>query len=350
MGVWYTTRERVKAAVDIKESARANAQIDRMIEDASRSIDRLCHREFFPWTGTRYFDWPDRNSPTPWRLWLGRNEIVTLSEVTGAGTAIPLDSVFLEPSDAGPPYNRLELDRSATSSFDTGNTPQRNIALTGVFAGAPVTETMAGMENGALDDVADVIFVSDGSLIGVGALLRVDDERMIVVGRAVSDDADGAIDTGGALSAQLNDNAILYAGNDLFPGEVILIGAERMLVTDVAGSTVAVTRAWDGSVLAPHLEAAEIFTYRKLTVQRGVLGTTAAAHSHHDVIRVWNPPGPVEGLCVAKTLVALAQEGSQYARVIGSGENQREARGSGLKEKCAEVYNQYGRKARVGAI
>lgn len=54
----YATREQVKQALDIKESARSDLQIDIAIEAASDSVDGLLHRVFYPQVMTRYFDWP----------------------------------------------------------------------------------------------------------------------------------------------------------------------------------------------------------------------------------------------------------------------------------------------------
>ena len=56
--VWYCTREDVKRALDVKETVQSNGQIDRRIAASTDSIEGLCHRRFYPWTGTRYLDWP----------------------------------------------------------------------------------------------------------------------------------------------------------------------------------------------------------------------------------------------------------------------------------------------------
>jgi len=39
MGIWYATREQVKAALDAAETARNDAQVDRAIESGARSIE-----------------------------------------------------------------------------------------------------------------------------------------------------------------------------------------------------------------------------------------------------------------------------------------------------------------------
>ncbi|MBH1939043.1 hypothetical protein I5Q34_33110, partial [Streptomyces sp. AV19] len=111
-----------------------------------------------------------------------------------------------------------------------------------------------------------------------------------------------------------------------------------------------VKRAWDGSVLAAHAANADIYTPRTLTVTRGALGTTAAAMSAGDDVYRWDPPGPVRELTVAEALTSLLQGQSGYARVVGSGEAQREASGRGLRDLRESVYTSHGRKARTRAV
>lgn len=65
----YCSREDVMRALDSKLTARNATQIDRAIEAAAQSIDALTHRRFYPWTGTRYFDWPNFQYARPWRPW-----------------------------------------------------------------------------------------------------------------------------------------------------------------------------------------------------------------------------------------------------------------------------------------
>jgi hypothetical protein len=110
-----------------------------------------------------------------------------------------------------------------------------------------------------------------------------------------------------------------------------------------------VRRAVDGSVLTAHDTGASIYVYREVTLRRGVAGTTAAAHDLGALLDVWVPPGPLEGLCVAASLVQIANENSAYARVVGSGEGQREARGAGLAKRWADVKRTFGRRVRMGA-
>jgi hypothetical protein len=129
-------------------------------------------------------------------------------------------------------------------------------------------------------------------------------------------------------------------------GETILIDGERMRVDDIAGNTLVVTRAWDGSTIAAHSVGATIYAPRTLTVERGALGTTAATHSSSAAVYRWDAPGPVRQLCVAEAITSLLQGRSGYARTAGTGENEREATGRGLSELRERVYLSHGRKAR----
>lgn len=343
----YTSREVIKKAVDVSDSARANAQIDRLIEDSSRSVDRLCHRTFYPWTGTVTFDWPDIQSPTAWRFWLyGKRDLYSLTAITSGGVSIDTANVLLYPSD-GPPYDRLEIDQSGSITLESGSTDQGSLSLTGLWT-YDLDERSVTTISATIDASTTSIGVADGSALGVGDTARCGTERMIVVEKR-------AAATGYTLSTNLggemrNTTVSLTGAGTLHPNEMILIDGERMLVADVVGTTAIVSRQQDGTVLAAHTAGATVYAYRTLTVERAALGTTAAGHTAGDALLRFIPPAPVEGLTIAKTLTALAQENSSYARVIGSGENQREARGAGLAAKIREVYDGYAKRLRQGVI
>jgi hypothetical protein len=350
MGVWYCTRESVKSAVDVRDSVRANAQIDRIIEDVSRGIENsTCRRVFHPRIMTQTWDWPDEDRPTPWRIWLGgKSELISVSAVSSGGVSIATSAVELYPT-YGPPYTRVELDRSTTASFTNAGTPQDAISITGLYGGAALDERAVGTIAEDLDTSETLIDVSDVSVIGVGSLLRCDTERMIVTGTR-------ALDTGVNLAANIAatnaTTAVTLSTTTAAPepGEVVTIDTERMLVLDRISTTLTVQRAYDGTVLAAHTTPADIYVHRTLVVQRGVSGTTAATHTSGASLLRWYPPGPVEGLAVAESLNQLEQEKSAYARVIGSGEGQREARGAGLADKRCQVRKAYGRRVRMGAV
>lgn len=340
----YCTREDVKSALDVAETARRNPQVDRAIVAGARAVDRLCHRVFYPELRTMTFDWPNPQSPTYNRLWLDANELITLDTLTAGGVTVPNADALLRPDD-GPPYDRIETDDSSSAAFAAGATTQRAIAATGLF-GYRNDEAAAGALAGAVNAVQRTVDVTDGSVVGVGSLLRADTERMLVTGRT-------QITTGQTLQADLVDknNAIVVqvaSGAAFAVGEQVLIDGERMRVDDVAGNTLIVARAVDGSPLATHATGATIYSPRRLLVGRGVLGTTAASHTAV-ALTAWVAPPLVRQLNIAEAIVTLGQETGGYAQQIRAGESAMKFAQS-IEDLRKQVYAAHGRKARIRVV
>lgn len=343
---FYATREEIKAELDVKETARSNARIDRALADATDAVHGLCHRTFYPTVATRYFDWPGSQNGTSWRLWLDANELISVTALSSGGTTIASTDYFLEPNQYGPPYTHIEIDLSGPASFGGGDTHQRDVSISGLF-GYRNDETTAGATTEALDTSETGVDVdaATSAAVGVGSLLRIDSERLIVTGRS---NLDTSQTLGGAgMTNQNNAVTVTVASGAAFAtGEAILIDGERMLVEDIAGNTLVVKRAWDGSTIAAHSVGAAIYAPRSLTVERAALGTTAATHLTAATVYRWTPPGPVRQLCIAEALTDLLQGRSGYARTAGSGDSEREVSGRGLGDLRKRVYNSHGRKAR----
>lgn len=347
MGIWYATREDVKRALDSAETARNNGQVDRAIGAASRSVEGLLKRRFYPEAATRYKDWPNDQYARPWRLWLDKDELISVTTLTAGGVVVPAADYFLEPANDGPPYTHIEIDLASTAAFSSGDTHQRAIEITGVF-GYSADEEAAGQLAEALDASETAVDVTDSEAIGVGDIIKVDSERMIVTGKSMLDTTQNI---GANLTAQANDVTVaVTTGSAYRVDEVILVDSERMLIVDIAGNNLTVKRAWDGSVLAAHTAPADIYAPRTLTVTRGALGTTAATHADTTAITRHVVPELVRDLCIAEALNQLQQEASGYARTAGSGESERLVGGRGLADIRREARAAYGRKARKRAI
>jgi hypothetical protein len=348
--VWYVNRETVKAALDIKQTARRDAQVDRACGTATRMVRGCLHRDFVPWLGTKYFDWPDLQGSSSWRVWLDEHEAISLTALVAGGVTIDPADYFLEPVNNGPPYDRIEIDLSSAAAFDVGSTHQRDIAATGLWGFDNVTEP-AGALAEALDDSETAVDVTDSALAGVGDLLGVGDEHLDVTGKAMKDTGVD-IDTGGDLTANKADVSVLLSTTTGAPvvGEIILIDSERMRAVDLAGSTLTVERAADGSTLAAHAAGASIYAPRTLTVLRGARGSTAASHSDASALARQVFPGPVRDLALAYAVNQLLQETAGYAREVGSGDNQREASGRGVKELERAARRACGRSLRTLAV
>jgi hypothetical protein len=349
MSVWYCRREDVKSALDIKQTARSDAQVDRSIAAASRTIENLCNRVFYPTVATRYFDWPTEWAQTtvPWRLWLDENEVVEVISLSSGGVTIPATDYFLEPNLTGPPFDRIELDLADSSSFgQTSGTYQRDIALEAVFGYDNITEQV-GTLSSSVSSSDSTLLATDGS-IGVGDLLTIDSEKMVVIGKAWVDTADTSA---GVVTSSMADDVVTCSDGTLYTeGEVIALDSEKMMVVDIMVNDLVVKRAWDGSTLADHTAGAHILAKRTLRVQRGQLGTQAVGHlSAAPIYRQVFADG-VHTLCVAIALDAVLQEQSGYSRETGSGDNAKPATGAGLAAAIQRAYETYGRKTRMKAV
>jgi hypothetical protein len=356
----YATREAVKRALDYAETARTDGQVDRAIEAASGSVEGLMHRRFYPVATTRYFDWPNRSYARPWRLWLDANEVVSVETLTSGGVVIPPDAYFIRRSDDldEPPFDSIEINLDSASAFGGGVTPQRDIAVTGVF-GYGNDETQVGTLVGNLNTNALGVDVSDSSRVGVGDVIRIDDERLLVTGRTM-------LDTGHDLAGDLDDSEadtlVPVANGTAYVDDVILIGAERMLVIDVAGDNLIVKRGWDGSVLTTHTTGDDIYAPRSLIVERGALGTTAGTHTNGATVVRHAPPGLIRDLCVALAIDQVQQEPAGYARAGAVQDNShnnistsnirssKNKLGLGIDSLVQRAIAKYGRRARTRAV
>lgn len=348
MGILYATREDVMRAADSKETARNAGQIDRGLEAASRSIEALCHRTFYPQTATKSFDWPNSQYAAPWRLWLDANELISVSTVSSGGTTISTADVLLEPNEYGPPYSRLELNLGSDAAFGGGSTHQRDITVTGLYGYRDDEQTVADLD-GTINSSVTTLDVTAAPLIGVGSLLRIGTERLTVTGKTMRSTF---VTTTAALIAKASDDVITGVSAGFAVGEVILIDGERMLVVDQSPTSLIVKRGWDGSTLAAHALGATIYAPRTLTVTRGAVGTTAGAHTTGDDVYQWEPPGPVRTLAVAEVLNTLGLEQAGYSVALRAGEagtdRTRDVRG--LQALRNQVYDAYGRKTRLRGV
>jgi hypothetical protein len=350
-GVCYCTREDVKTALDIKETARVNAQVDRALAGARDSVETLCNRKFYPQADTRFFDWPNYDRAYPWRLWLYADEVISVSALSSGGTVIPQSQYFLRAGRGytGPPFTYIELDRSTSAAFRGGATPQRSVSVTGVFGFGADTAPAGALAAPVTDTTGTSVTLSDSSRAGAGSSLLIDSERMLVTDTAMVTTAQ-AQQGAGAGTAVASDVALTVTdGTKYAVGEVLLLDSERMRIADIAGNVLTVKRAWDGSVLATH-SGATIFAPRLLTVTRGALGTTAATHLNAAPAARHAVPGIVAELAVAEAINLFLQETSGYARTVGAGDNVRMAGGAGLADLRARCLSAAGRKSRQRTI
>lgn len=348
-GVWYATREDVMRALDVEQTARNRRQIDAALGSASRSVEGLCHRRFFPVVATRYFDWPNFQYAYPWRIWFDAWELVEVpSAVTSGGVAIPLSACNFEPVNSGPPFTSLELRRDLPYSFGVGSTPQRDVAITSLW-GYRNTETTLGATTAAVSSATDTTITVDGptsALVGVGSILRIDSERVIVTDRTQTSTGQ----TGTIAASKSNVTLPVANGAAYAVDEVLLLDSERMRIDDIAGNNLTVERAYDGTVLAAHT-AATIYAPRALTVTRGALGTTADIHGSASTAYRWDPPGLVHELTKAEAITQLTQErAGWFMKAATTGQSAGRVSADALNTLRDQTLTEHGRKARIRAV
>lgn len=345
MGIAYVTLERLRHALDSKESAYNDARLLQCIDSGSRAAEGILRRRFYPEIATRYFPWPEDRADT---LWLDgdANDLASLTSATSGGTTVTFADIIPQPP-YGPPYDRLALASGSGGSWLGGDEALDANAITGLWCGCAIVETADATTAEALDSSETGVDIGASSLLGIGSIIRIDSERMIVTGRSLLDTGQN---TAGALTSSNADRLLAVASGAAFvSGEIILVEAERMQVLDIAGNNLIVRRAVDGSVLAAHASGVDVYALRTLTVQRGALGTTAAAHNTAASVLVFEVPALVQELALALAMVAAGAGQAGYTQFRRSGDTEREtARSTG--EIRRDAMRVHGRGPRVGAV
>ena len=355
--VFYCTRESVQDAFDVREAAHRSTQIDNAIASASDDIDGWLNRHkhgLAPRTATRYFSWPARNFSQAWRLWLDENELISITTLTAGGTVIASSDYFLEPVNSGPPYTHVEVDLDSSASFSNSGTSQRAISIVGQWGINDDQKAAGALESAVASTSTTTVDVTRGDIVGVGSVLEIDSEKMLVIQKQALDSTQNLAS---AMNAVKSDQVVdVSDGTLFFVGELILVDSERMRITDITGNNLTVIRAYDGSTLAAHLITADVYVYRRLTVERGALGSTAATHSDAVSVTVWDVPSLVADLCRALAITRLEQEFSAYGARVYSDEAERDSSGTevvagrgltDLRKSCARKYKRKFRKAAI---
>jgi len=343
----YVTRDAVKRTLGWHGTSR-DPITDRACAAASREIEQLMGgRRFIPLTAAKSYRWPQQDGKAS-VLYLDDDLLAatTLTKDDDDATAIAAADYFLEPSTLGPPYSRIEIDLSSSAFFSWKGTPQRAVRVTGRWGYSEETEA-AGILAEALDASETAIDISDASLIDVGDTLIIESEQMFVTAKATFDTTANLSDT---LTANRSDVTVTVTdGTKVKVGEVILIESERMLVEDVTGANLTVERAYDGTTLAAHSGALDVYAYRTLTVTRGENGTTAATHVDTTIIARYLPPEDIRNLALAKAVFYLTQGRSGWTGALGgdqsAGQGAVEIRGAALAALEKRVRQQYRRRA-----
>lgn len=359
MSSWYTTVEALSKALGAKSTAFSDSDIRRAVAAGSADVDDVVQwvpGAFRPWRTTLYFDWPSKQTASYYKLYLDANPLISVELLTAGGLSLPPSNFFLEPSAYGPPYKRIEINRGTSSAFSySAGTPQHAVGVLGLW-GLGDQRADGGTLVGTVNASTTVLVCSDGSRLGIGDHIVIDTERMEVTGKTWSNTATLAAP---GLTASSAGTSFTLSAGAVLAGELLLIDSERVLVLDVAGSTIIVQRAQDGTVLAAHTTGATVWARRGLTVTRAAQGTIAGGHTTGVAISRHAVPGDVEALAIASGIVTHLSEQSGYSNSgAGSGATATVAPGqkakpmvqSNLDQLRDRVLSNYGRQVRSRVI
>jgi len=339
----YCARESVQRALNIADTPRLNQRVDDAVMAGARTLERELHRKFYPETKTVLFDQPDGDN-----LWLYENELAAApTQVLSGGDAMTSGADFFARPKSGPPYGWLEASYAGDVFWQSVDTPQAAISITGEY-NYPVNKTAVTTLGASITNSAATLTLADSSQVGIGSLILVDTERLLVSDKAFAS-------TTVTLSADLASSKsagtfIVSNGALLNQGELILIDGERMFIETIAGNSVTVDRAVNASTLAAHTTGTTIYAPRTATVLRAVTGTTAASHNSAAVIYALRAPSLIREYNLALAINNVSQALGAYARTLGAGDTQRDNSGAGVAAIAAQAYAAYGRKARGRAV
>lgn len=301
VGAFHVSRQKMARTLDYQEVARNNAMIDRALAQATANSEAFLHRGFFPWIGTRRFDWPDyQDNPRYYRLRLNGDELISLTAASAGGSTLTPGLLQLYP-DAGPPYDVIETLVSGSQVYQSGNSWQDALLFTGKWGYQDTTRTV-GTLGSSITNSATTLTLNASSELGVGDVIQVDSEYMVITGLT-------NVTTGQTLQTPLTASAAgtavaVTTGSSFNVDEIITLDAEQMLVQDIAGNTLIVKRAFNGTVLAAHT-GSTIYAPRSFTVTRNACvavdqPTTAVSHTSGANIKLHIVPSSVQALTLAE--------------------------------------------------
>jgi hypothetical protein len=341
--VVYCTRADVQQALNLADVPRLNERVDSAIMAGARQVEGFLHRRFYPETRTYKFDMPEDQY-----LWLYDTELSgTPTQILSGGDAMTVGTDVLLRPRTGPPYRWLEARDGGNIWWQAQDTVQDAIEVTGDF-GYPVDTLAATLLAADVTAIASTLTVTNSGAVGVGSLILVGSERMIVSDQTLTD-------TTATLGADLDANksqtsVTISSGLLVFPGEVITVGTEYMLIRAITSNTAIVDRAVRASVLAAHTSGAAIWAPRQCTIRRARLGTAAATHASADIVSLLQAPSLIRELNLAYAINNEQQSLAAYARTSGAADNRIDAVGRGLVDLEEDAYTAYGRKARSRAV
>ena len=298
----------------IADLESAGGDVTRMyqaIRDACDLIEREIG-QFIPVSATKYFDG------------LGSSQlfippVLAITSIENDEIALVADTDFyMRPTGghwANGPYSWLEA-APESSLLSTWVNEINDVMIAGRWGMFERIAALSGTASAQLIG-ATTLTVSDGSQVSPGMVIKNESEQELVTGYGA---VTAAVTTlNGAIDAT-DDEITLAAVSGVNVGEIIRVGFEQMKVTDKNTTTmkIAVMRGWNRTQRVSHAHAVAVDVYRTFNVERGVNGTTTAAHSGSLTISRYHAPDFIRYLATGGAILMMNKARSGFAGKTGN--------------------------------
>lgn len=275
---------------------------------------------FIPYTEAKRFDGNGED-----RLFIP--PILTVTSVVNDDVTLASTDYLLYPRDKhweNGPYSSILHDPDGDYA-GAGWTDEKDVLVItgkwGKYDKSAATGATVQNDPQAAGDVT--LAVDDGSKISPGMVLLIGTEQELVTGTGA---VTAAVTTVTEPIAESDTEITLADATKVFIGEIIRVDLEKMKVLDINTTTkkALVARAYHGTARATHADNSAVDVYRTFSVDRGVNGTTAAAHLKTTTISRYLPPPEINTLCrqIACNIQNLKKSGyaGKSGNVDGNGQ------------------------------
>lgn len=279
--------------------------------EASQNLQGLIGA-FLPTTGSKTFYALEYERGVEHEFVFVIDPLLALTAITDEnGAAIASTSYALRPVNKAwdnGPYLRIECD------YDEINITGRwglyeELASSGISGSLAATSTAS-------------LVVTNGGLLWPGQVIKMGDEQILITAGCGSENSPSpSLLTGSVTTGYVNETLDVIpvtSGTVFFANEVVRMGDEDMLIRRIVSNTLVVQRGWNGTQRDEHSLGTQIYVYRTVTVERGMNGSTAAIQS---AVTIYKAVIPTDVAYLATQMAALIR-GKAQTGFTGRGGNE----------------------------
>lgn len=241
--------------------------------------------------------------------------LIAITTITNDGTSLVSTDYILKPDHGywpNGPYGIIHVDPDAVNLGSWADELDGVVIAGrwGLYERSVVTG--ATVQDNPQSDSQTTLKVSDGGKISPGMVLYIGTEQELVTGWGA---VTASVTTLNGAVAVADDYITLVNSTLVNLGEIVRVNLEDMKIRAINTTThkAYVYRQWNGTARAAHTTSTAVDVYRTVNVDRGVNGSTAAAHVQAVAISRLIPPSDVQLLAkkVATLIINQAKSGYQ---------------------------------------